>query len=406
MKNIKSLLALMAALRLLISCLAGCSSAGGEKEDGKTGNNDIAGAKTEPASDGAAVIPAHIQTAMDRSNQLTTSNYFIADDGSILVLSKAPYHEEYGPEYAAIPDLKKLIVSCSGFYVLAFTETGDLYFQDAKIDENVVDLVYKTTNVSEGGYYITADQGGYLSVTEAGLINAKYREEHPDEYMDVNDHVVHRIAYASDAVSLAAEHEDYISINSQGGMTVMSFADEAHYAVLGCLDWTDLVLVDASKWLENGTVKSLTVAGLQSDGTVVACGDYADEILSWGPLSYLSMSNGSIIGLTTDGRLKMTGEMAEFMAEEVESWTNIAAVKVGNDSTTDTIISAITTDGTFYCVHCDLYNTYEMFETMVFSTQSCSNLRAPLYRYCADGTVYYAAQAEESVQWKLIEPDA
>ena len=189
-------------------------------------------------------------------------------------------------------------------------------------------------------------------------------------------------------------------------MTVSSFADQDRYAVLGCLEWTDLVLVDASKWMENGAVKSLTVAGLQSDGTVVACGDYADEILSWGPLSYLSMSDGSIVGLTTDGRLKMTGEMAEFMAEEVESWTDIAAVKVGNDSKTETIISAITTDGTFYCVHCNLYNTYERSETMVFSPQSCSNLRFALYRYCADGTVYRTVKTEEAAQWKPVEPEA
>lgn len=406
MKTNKSLLAIMAAVLLLMSCLSSCSSADEEKEDGKAGSNEIANAETEPASDGAAVIPVHIQSAMDRSNQLTTGNYFIADDGSILVLSNAPYHEEYGPEYAAIPGLKKLVVSCSGFDVFALTETGDLYYHDVKISENIVDAVYAMTNVSEGGFYIAEGQCGHLRVADPKLVNSKLREENPEEYIDVNDQVVQRSAWASDAVGLAVEHEDYIHINSEGRIDVMSFMDADRYERSGCMQWTDLVLVDASKRVENGEVKSLTIAGLQSDGTVVACGDYADEILSWGPLSYLSMSDGSIVGLTTDGCLKMTGEMEEFMAEEVESWTNIAAVKVGADSKTETIICAITTDGTFYCVHCDLYNTYERSETMIFSTQSCSNLRSTLYRYCADGTVYHTEKTDEAIQWKCIEPDA
>lgn len=84
---------------------------------------------------------------------------------------------------------------------------------------------------------------------------------------------------------------------------------------------------------------SMTVVGIQRDGTVLA-GDYAEDIQSEGQLAGLSMSGGMIVGLANDGSLKMIGQYVEFMADVVESWTNIAAVKVGSTSKIQAIVNA------------------------------------------------------------------
>ena len=97
-------------------------------------------------------------------------------------------------------------------------------------------------------------------------------------------------------------------------------------------NWENLVWVDSARYEHRAATRNeltLTVAGIQADGTVVACGEYADEILSWGSLSYLSMSEGLIAGLTTDGHARLTGQMARVLADEVNTWTDIAGIKVG-----------------------------------------------------------------------------
>ena len=49
----------------------------------------------------------------------------------------------------------------------------------------------------------------------------------------------------------------------------------------------------------------------------------------------------------------MTGQYAEFMADEVENWTNIAAIKVGSTSKIQAIVNAVGTDGKLYHLESD-----------------------------------------------------
>ena len=75
--------------------------------------------------------------------------------------------------------------------------------------------------------------------------------------------------------------------------------------------WKDVVVMDCMKNESEGTS---CIAAIAADGTVYATGDYANEILSWGDLAYITMNHSIIVGLKKDGTLKFAGNNAAYIA--------------------------------------------------------------------------------------------
>lgn len=133
----------------------------------------------------------------------------------------------------------------------------------------------------------------------------------------------------------------------------------------------------------------ITAAAILADGTVMAEGVYAEDILSWGELSYITMSDSLIIGLTPDGSLKVTGSAAEYVASDLAAWQNIVAVKVGGTSKVERVINAIDGDGNCYQLRFDSrWSDNDIcivspVDGLLEGTTAC-------FKYCPDGSVLRA----------------
>lgn len=197
--------------------------------------------------------------------------------------------------------------------------------------------------------------------------------------------------------ALGVDKHDFFLLNGEG-QVFLEGGNGTDYTGMECFNWKDMAVIGAAKYMKE---PSLTVAGIQRDGTVLACGDYAEEILSWGTLADLSMSDGMIVGLTKDGALKMTGQYAEFMAAEVESWTNIAAVQVGSTSKIQAIINAVVIDGKFYHLEYDSRWT-ELTIGVLNPAAGAEENSARWYRYAPDGAV---SRTSDTGEWEPYEAD-
>ena len=177
-------------------------------------------------------------------------------------------------------------------------------------------------------------------------------------------------------------------MNSEGKYFAYWTSEE--YNALDYSGFENLVIVDIAKHMAGmgGGVESLTVAGIKGDGTVVATGTYASDILSWGKLADIAMSDGMIVGLTEDGKVKMTGDFAEKMKETVESWTNIVAIEVGyaTGSNIDNIVSALDSDGIFHFA--TIMNERSGVEVGSISVNGVTGGRS-CHKYTPDGKEFY-----------------
>ncbi len=284
-------------------------------------------------------ISQEIKNAMALNNHLSGSNYFLASDGSILVMGDNS-RKGHADVYATIPNVKKIIRGAGA--VFALTNNGDLYYENNVIATDISDVAYCTTNSNVEGYCLKGSDIMWITSDET-IFEYKRNSGFED--------LVSREQVSGVLASIEVDKHDFFVVNEEGKFfAYVSNPDQ--YAELDFAGFENLVLVDMAKHMGNGEVESLTVAGLKGDGSVIATGTYAEEIMGWGTLSYLTMSDGMIVGLTSDGTLKMTGDYAAKMKETVESWTNIVAVEAGyaQGNNIGYIISAMDADGTFHYV--------------------------------------------------------
>ncbi len=369
MRKILSLILALITVFSLASC--GESTANGDTV-GKVENNgnDKNKVSTVEAAD-------FIKAAMEKNKHLTQANYFFVGDGTILTLGGSS-KKKYAGEYAKLTGVKQLIAG-AGLSSFALTESGDLYCMDHKAAENVSMMAYCTTNVNVEGFCVINNElrrlDSYQSLQDNAL-NYMFKN-YPSE-----DKLTGDIAF------IEVDKHDFIVLNTEGRFFAYWTSEE--YGQLDYTSFEDLVVVDIAKKMKvmGGGVQSLTVAGIKADGTPVATGTYAEDILSWGKLADLAMSDGMIVGLTADGKVKMTGDYAEKMKDIVEGWTNIVAIEVGHATggNIDNIISAIDSNGVFHFAHIvNEYNEPESGSVSVdgaFGGSSC-------HKYTADGTEYY-----------------
>lgn len=410
----KKRLAMMLACLMLACVLTGCG--GGEK-------GGAVQATEAPKAEQKIEIVDYVQNAMDAAERLSGSVYFVAEDGSVIVPSG--YDNEYKkneflPIYAALPNVKRIVASSSCSSVYALTDEGDLYYYDVKVAEGVKDFVYATTNMSENGHFLKEDGVYKIDAEDTEWVNENLRKNSPENYQDIGDKTISIFErnnayynYAGETdeklngnvVSLSVDKHDYMALTEDGRVFMdNNYGSSDEYESMEFFQWENMAVIDAAKRMgtgENrGKVETLTVAGIQADGTVMACGDYAGEILSWGPLSYISMGDGMIVGLTKDGTLRVTGQEAEKVAEFVGQWSGIVGVKVGHE-TDVTIINAVDANGNFYYVESCVRWTTDSADFISPET-GCSGENY-FYKYCPDGTVYESDY--ESGEWILFEKD-
>ena len=328
--KITRFMALALSLLMLCAVLAGCS---GDKSDGQNAGGG--------AASGAAPmeVVAHVQSAIDASDLLTASNVaIIPGEGIVSCGSNA---DNYLPAYSML-DLKKIVISKSASTAIALTNNGQLYFKTMKVADNVTDMVYATTNMNEEGWYTTAN----------GDVYCMYKGFDSGEF---NSYCVQE--GTSPITAIGVEKHD-VFIACENGF-VSTSGDSEHWGKCAeFMNWGGgIAVIDASKVMNpsgNGEVDYATVAAITADGRTLAVGDFADEILGWGELSYISMNDGVIVGLKPDGTLRVTGPYAQLLLDGgLGSLTNIAGVKVLGE-----IVSAVDTSGNYYFLQYDVLSDY------------------------------------------------
>lgn len=408
------------ALAVVLNGCGGLETApeGGEAAEGQenvlgengnaSGEKEMSEEKEEEGEDSASggeslTVTEGIQKAMDAADSLTTGEYFLLPDGS--VVTRGETLDNFAGDYAASPDVKKIADSSSQTELLVLTEGGDLYFHQTKILSGIKDVVYSTTNVNQTAVCISDDTIYYVTVRDPADVSARLRETKPETYFDVGDKTIHYfesnysfsdlseedMALAEGTyASLGAEKRDFFLLNDTG-QVYMDNSDgvSTEYVGMEFLDWDNMALIDAAKYRVGGDALDpeweLTVAGIQGDGTVKACGFYADEILSWGNLNDIVMDDGLIVGLTPEGTLKVTGTLAQYVQEDLAAWTNLVGVKVGNHTGT-VVVNAVDADGTFY--HLQYDDTKSENLVVIMSAEGgCKDETSWWYRYSPDGTV-------------------
>lgn len=371
MKKFKIIIALMLVLFSLLaltSCDGGEESADGGKKSEK-GENKVATVELSDA----------IKASMEANNALTVANYFLADDGSILMRDSDRDVKEAG-RYAQLPNVKKIIKG-AGLSSFALTDDGKLYFEDKVISENVDMATYCNTNTNVEGFCVINNElkriDSYRQIQENAL-NYMFKN-YPSE-----DKLSGNIAF------IEVDKHDFIVLNNEGKFFAYWMSEA--YGTLDFTGFEDLAVIDIAKRMDtmiSGEVKSLTVAGIKGDGTVVATGTYKDDILSWGKLADIAMSDGMIVGLTEDGKVKMTGDFAEKMRETVEGWQDIIAIEAGyaTGGNVDNIVTALDKNGNFY--YCSIMNERSGIKAGSASVDKVND-DASWHKYTPDGKEYYS----------------
>lgn len=135
---------------------------------------------------------------MKASNSLSGSNYFLASDGSILVMGDDS-DEGQADFYATIPDVKKIIRGASA--VFALTNGGDLYFENNIIATDIDDVAYCTTNSNVKGYCLKGSDIMWLT-----------SDEEVFEYAQNSDFkdIVSREQVSGELVSIEVDKNDFL----------------------------------------------------------------------------------------------------------------------------------------------------------------------------------------------------
>lgn len=312
----------------------------------------------------SAPIPENILKAKELADRLNNRPIAILPDGSIVVIN---YISDIDPAvlqtYAAL-DVRK-IVAAPYSDIAMLTKSGELYQGMNRTAEGIADIAYCTNNVNQSGYALNVN-GGISYITDGMAPNANSSDANPgDKIVAIADSERHDFFALTESGALSADVSDqYLWMESQ-------------YSA-----WTDLVHVAAAKYMPDSEPEAMTIVGLKADGSTVVAGDYAEEILGWGKLSWVAGSDGLIVGVREDGTLAMTGERGKAFSNDPElaKWTDIVSVDVGFEC-----ICAIDASGNYYFAH---FNDYDEAPTCaVFSPDGYVRGGLKLIRYYPDGAI-------------------
>lgn len=388
MKNrFKNAISMLLVLTMLL-CLAACGGSVGESASSET--------ESEPPAVESAreplTAPDYVQAAMDAAGRLTSGRYFLLEDGTILASDES--YDGIAGDCAAVPGVRKLVDSCSEMELFALTESGELYFRDTKFLEGVTDAIYCTNNVNQAAVaavgadiykvYVSDYDPFEAGTNASGTVDAGQKTVHfyPITDQFLNPETKSAAPEGAQFVLVASDMHDYMALTDQGKLYLSREWEADELEGLTCGGWEDLILADCML-VRNADATEVTVAGIQADGTVLAEGAYAEDILSWGELAYISMNKGLIAGLGRDGTLKLAGPLAEQVAPETADWPALAAIRVGGDSRYgDMVLNAMDSQGV--CYHLSWNEHGSITVTRATAEKGSENW---WYKYSPDGSV-------------------
>ena len=329
------------AFALALTLAAGVSGCG--KDGPSVSNTDIsqsqakAGEKPGTQKQQSGRTEAYIQSAIDAAEGLKQMDVITAPDGTRYAES------EYIPIY--------------------LNANGDVYVFDTLMGENIAD--YALTNVDL--YMLSGDQ--LLGKEDFALHYFNVRSTDPLNPVDCTDRLVHLgAANGAELTEIFAEHNQLWGLDTKGRVFTLDRIpeyDDDGEPNWDFMKWTKLAVFDTA-YQEDSWDDLVAFAGIKRDGEVVASGEWADEILGWGPLAYITMQNDIAVGLTKDGELKLAGPRTQNLESVLSQWHNITGVYACNDGD-EAEIKAVDADGNFYWCKYEYYRKSYVFACKITS---------------------------------------
>ncbi|MDO4647380.1 MAG: hypothetical protein Q4B26_01930 [Eubacteriales bacterium] len=289
---------------------------------------------SESEHNGAPIeVREEIRTSLEAAQKIAgytaicSDGTFISDESDL---------EEIMSFYRTL-DLKTLTLPETNEPYLALATDGKLYYGTTMCAENIEEITYYTKRQTPGiasGFAIGTN-GTVYELNSEHLSNVLTVEERPDIGKITN------ISYMN------SSKNNYVIIYKDGTVEYMpdgnSAEDWAEYDISG---WKDIALFALQKYRSpEADQNESTVVAVSGDGTVYATGTHAEEVLSWGPLRYIDACSDTIVGVTMDGELKVTGRSLDyfFATNDLSAWNKILAVEA-----TEAGFTAVDTEGGVY----------------------------------------------------------
>lgn len=362
---------------MLLLVLMLCTACGGKEENG---SGDAAQGKAEnTAKANETPVADHIVKAMAAADLLVDKDTVIIPGlGVVRAFSWDDPFEDHVEAYAKM-DLKTIVVDPVTYmtedqkiwedegkrYIYALTNSGDVYYGEKLIASGVERLIG-----SEREVFILTRDGQAFNLDQA----------ESDGYWELGDKQTTQAA-SSFKGAWFADPSGKLVFSDRMGKTaeeVLSGDPSVFNQPLAMLTATE----DS-----NGVV---SLAGLTRDGKVIAAGTMSDVIGAWGELSYISGSDGVVLGLTPAGRIVTAGEV---YPESITSWEGITAVKNCKGG-----IVALDKNGNYYMNRYNEGVGYIMFNADGFV--GTMNEYIELRLYTIDGREYYIDHDHRSwVDW-------
>ena len=339
---------LILCLVIGLCMIAGCS-AGAPSDTSDTPGGAVTADSNGDAGEISADVNADILAAIENAKWLTGQPILRLESGAFITADKflvddlLPYSQM---------SIAKLACTAGADTVLALTTAGELYRGEERIADSVKDVVVRTNNVNQSGYYIG----------QGTVIRKFFITDEIDPY-DC------RIYPKTAGIFYTVMEKSYLGLVGTDG-SVFIYDDWSKpltesYPDYDTSSWDDVAVLGISLHFHENAKQSFTIAGLKRDGSLIAMGDYAEEILSWGKLSYISMSGEYIVGLTPDGTLKLGGKFGDILKEKepgIAGLTGVKAIFARED-----YLFILTEDNVLHYVKFDLimgslYYTYELSE--------------------------------------------
>lgn len=308
-----------------------------------------------------------IQDAIDAADTLSTFA-FILPDGSLVA---DPSAEKFINTCTSIGKIKKIEHTSHSHNPAILTESGDLYVGNNLVAQNIQDVLYPEMKMSGYGVYFAEDNTIAEFKFDSDEITVWPRLHDYQNFTRFDVETFEPI-YFEGAVTFSTCDDLYFWVLDEEGRPycdgevsnnlfmsdiedIYTFDEEQlpelPFWSLEPHTWNDLAVFAFAVEEDLAHDKELfTYAGIKKDGTVVACGERAEEILSWGPLVYLDGKDGNILGVTADGKVKLAGPDAyPAVLDELNTWSDIASAKLisGNATSYNIGFLAVTHDNTF-----------------------------------------------------------
>lgn len=336
----------------------------------------------------------YIQSAIDKANLIADCSYMQTENGET-------YFDDYCLNHAYAyygKDVKQLRQRSSGTYMVAVLEDGSVYCGNTLVtDEYEVKDVLWNTDIGANAYMITED-GHVLSYGPNSDTTKKIYGCNELTVIEGLEDIVAGCRCRSDLIFL-----------SKDGKSDMHYSSYHRWDGCEIDGWKDVVVMACTYDETEGTN---SIGAIAADGKVYATGDYAEEILSWGNLAYLTMDEGLIVGLKEDGTLAYAGKNAEAFSKIQLS--GVEAVRVYDD-----FFVALTEDGfvrsrisSFDGEFCHL-STNEPSDTNLFYMDADGNINeeadnvwekskyAPAVKDESEKLIYFSELSKDEISWGM-----